>query len=390
MKIISIYYVILLTLLPPVYWILLKNKLKKYFLAVLSIIIVTLFFPLSSLVMTLNVILIFFSLKYLKTYLKTVVILIPIILFIIYKIYSGYLLDSFKSTFILVGISFFTLKIIHFSIDYLNKQIHNIKFFNFLFYMYYFPVFTAGPIIRYEEFIENINSNDTPDFIFIKKGLRRITLGFIKKIIITLPFFTNYVYLINKGSINKPSEMWLALILYSLYIYWDFSSYSDIAIGTSMLVNYKVPENFKMPYLKKNISLFWQNWHITLTRWLQTYIFINLSKFSIRHMNKKFLIIGTGVSQILTMIICGFWHGSNLNFILWGAYHGLGLFVHSIWKNYGPVNFFKFKAKRKNNNYFFNIISILITFLFVTIGWSFFSAPVQIAFKNFLLLFGIK
>ncbi|MDD5066398.1 MAG: hypothetical protein PHF84_05070 [bacterium] len=386
MKLISIYYILIITLLPPLYWLLLKEQNKKYFLAIISILCVTFFFPFSALFMGLVSLLVFFLLKFIRLKKKGIIALLPLAFFLAYKIINKNLPDTGNNLLNLIGISFFSLKIIHFCIDYSNGQIKDLNFFNFMFYLFFFPIFTAGPIIRYEEFTDNLIDN-RPEISEIKKGTRRIALGFFKKLILLFPFFIQNEYSLRNGLIQTSPKMGLALLIYSFYIYWDFSSYTDIAIGTSLLFNYKVPENFQTPYFKRNISLFWQNWHITLTRWLQNYIFVPLSKRSIRHIHPKFFIIGNGVSQMITMLLCGFWHGSGLNYILWGGYHGLGLFGHTLYKN--SISSER-KIKNRTLKSICHLLYTALTFLFVTAGWVFFSAPAQIALRNFTVLLGIK
>jgi alginate O-acetyltransferase complex protein AlgI len=218
----------------------------------------------------------------------------------------------------------------------------------------------AGPIKRYENFSENItektiNSND------ILEGLFRIILGFVKKIVIA----DNMNTLIEEiGNPSKTQNVILlsgAVFLYGFRIYFDFSGYSDIAIGSSRLFGIIVPENFHFPYLRKNITDFWRHWHISLYSWLVDYVYIPLGGSRV-----QFLSILLNI--LITMLISGIWHGAAWNFVLWGIWHGTLLVIHKVYVD-------KVKPFIKQdvlNSKLYAGCSYFLTMASVWFGWSMF------------------
>ena len=168
-------------------------------------------------------------------------------------------------------------------------------------------------------------------------------------------------------------EILLGLYTTALYFYFDFSAYSDIAIGSSRILGIELPENFNNPFLKKNLQQLWANWHISLTSWLTDYIYWPLSK-KLRNMVyfKKHPVLLSNISIIITFIICGIWHGESLNFIVWGLYHGLGLAFLKIYQTQ------KRKIKNESMRKYFTskysqFIGTLVTFHYFVLGMVFFA-----------------
>lgn len=158
-----------------------------------------------------------------------------------------------------------------------------------------------------------------------------------------------------------PPEV-INLFLFSLQIYFDFAGYSDMAIGSSRFFGIKIIENFNNPYLKSNISLFWNSWHISLSAWLRDYIFYPLSFVLREHKILNYF------TPVVTMFVCGLWHGASTGFMIWGLWHGAGLFIYQFW---AKTSFAK-KLKSLPGQIFFEITGAFITFIFVTIGWLWF------------------
>ncbi|MCL4261185.1 MAG: MBOAT family protein, partial [Anaerolineales bacterium] len=168
-------------------------------------------------------------------------------------------------------------------------------------------------------------------------------------------------------------------------IYFDFSGYTDIAIGIARLVGIKLPENFNSPYTKPNITQFWNSWHITLTQWIRSYFFNPFNRW-IRGYNIPawtMLLLG----QLATMFLIGLWHGITLNFILWGAWHGLGLFLQNRWSDFAKK---RFNINNPRAQKALHIGGVLLTFHFAALGWVFFalSSPV-LSFNVIMKLFGL-
>lgn len=199
-------------------------------------------------------------------------------------------------------------------------------------------------------------------------GITRILIGAIKTLAI-VPLLINYAtdYKLLTNDFSPIISLALSLLAYSAYIYIDFSGYSDIAIGSAYLLGIKTPENFNNPYLSTNLSDFWKKWHITFSTFLKIYVF----KPTIFTLNKLILpknrLLVTVLAYLITFVICGIWHGNQINFVYWGLWHGMGLGINKIF-----TTKFKSKIKYVNTNYY-KIISIFITFIFVTFGWMFFN-----------------
>jgi alginate O-acetyltransferase complex protein AlgI len=233
-------------------------------------------------------------------------------------------------------------------------------FDNFLFYSSFFTIFTAGPIERFERFKPQAENKAIFSFGFLEYGFERIVLGLFKKLVIA----DWLSYLINPVLYHRSDyPLWiyvLSIIGFSIQFYLDFSGYSDIAIGSSYLFGIKIMENFDYPYIRSNISQFWRHWHISLSDWIRDYLFFPLSKLSANKIWRMVFV------PIVVMAICGFWHGAGWHFVLWGMWHGMGLAVYQIWNNY------KRKHKKLSDMTkakWFTVISIIVTFLFVTAGW---------------------
>lgn len=278
-----------------------------------------------------------------------------------------------------LAISFFTFEFVHFMVDVRNKKIINYNLKEFLAFIMFFPTMVAGPIKRFQNFTPQV---ENAKFCFedLNVGLNRILLGFAKKIIIadSMDLWVQPI-LSPQAVYNSTLDLWISLFAYSIKIYADFSGYSDIAIGSARLFGIKVPENFLLPYLKPNITLFWRNWHISLTKWIMDYIYIPLG--GNRKAEKR-----TYINIVLAMSISGLWHGADWHFVLWGIYNGVLLVVHRIYSE-------KVKTKIKFIEKYKNIImpfSVLITFIFVTLGWGLFIMPASHFFKLLPKLFFIR
>jgi alginate O-acetyltransferase complex protein AlgI len=152
----------------------------------------------------------------------------------------------------------------------------------------------------------------------------------------------------------------LALLGYSFQIYFDFSGYSDIAIGSSRFFGIRIMENFNNPYLAPNLSQFWRRWHISLSDWIRDYLFFPLSKLSSTKLWQIFFV------PVIAMALCGLWHGPSWNYVIWGVWHGMGLSVLQLWNSYKRNHKRLAKATKAN---WFSYAGVFMTFSFVTLGW---------------------
>jgi alginate O-acetyltransferase complex protein AlgI len=224
-----------------------------------------------------------------------------------------------------VGISFYTFQSLSYSIDLYRGQAKKIKsFLHFSAYVSMFPQLIAGPIVRYSDISEQINSIKTKiNYAQILDGLRIFTIGLFRKIFIA-DFFATYADLFFGGNYEfQFIGAWIGVICYALQIYFDFSAYSEMAIGLGKMFGFEFPINFNSPYKAKSFSDFWLRWHITLSRFLRDYLYIPLGG------NKKG-VYKTYRNLLLTMLIGGLWHGAGWLFVIWGGLHGLFLVIERL------------------------------------------------------------
>jgi D-alanyl-lipoteichoic acid acyltransferase DltB (MBOAT superfamily) len=220
----------------------------------------------------------------------------------------------------------------------------------------YFPHLLAGPILHHKEMMPQFASrwNFVLRWKNITSGLFLFSLGLFKKVIIA-DFFADYAnYFYADTSALDMLQAWATSLSYTLQLYFDFSGYTDMAIGVSLLFNIKLPINFNSPYKATSIQDFWRRWHMTLSRFLRDYIYIPLGgsrKGSMR----------TSINLMATFIIGGIWHGAGWTYIFWGFLHGMALVINHFWKSLG----FKLPTA----------VAWFLTFNFVNLAWIFFRAP---------------
>ncbi|HEX2696787.1 MAG TPA: MBOAT family O-acyltransferase, partial [Anaerolineales bacterium] len=249
--------------------------------------------------------------------------------------------------------------------------------------------FTAGPIDRAERFTKELRaplSLSNEDWI---DAGTRFFVGLFKKFVVADLLAVISLNDVLVSQVKTAGWMWVFLYAYALRIYFDFSGYTDIAIGMGRLMGIRLPENFAAPYLKPNLTQFWNSWHMTLTQWFRTYFFNPLTR-ALRSAEQSlpvWLIIF--VTQISTMVLIGLWHGVTAGFALWGLWHGLGLFIQNRWselvRNRMPV-----WTQTRGGQLAMNVIGVFLTFNFVALGWLFFTLSTPaIAWQAMLKLFGL-
>ncbi|MBR2260449.1 MAG: MBOAT family protein [Paludibacteraceae bacterium] len=254
-----------------------------------------------------------------------------------------------------IGISFYTFQALSYCLDvYFGKTKANHNFINFATYLCMFPQLVAGPIVRYVD-IEAQFSNRQPNLDSIADGVERFMIGFSKKVIIANPlsYVADEIFAMNYDDLSTPLA-WIGVFAYSMQIYFDFSGYSDMAIGLGKMFGYNFLENFNYPYISKSIREFWRRWHISLSSWFRDYLYIPLGG------NRK----GTQrtyINLFIVFAITGLWHGASWNFVAWGLFHGLFLIIERI-------GFGKILEKTHAS------IQHIYTILVVMIGWVFFRA----------------
>lgn len=287
-----------------------------------------------------------------------------------------------------LGFSYIAFRIIHTIRDRQAGKLPKVDLAEYINFVIFFPALTAGPIDRLDKFIGSLRVPLDDRFEIVGVGGKRIILGLFKKFVIadTLSFIA--LNSTNALQIHWAGWMWVSLYAYAFQIFFDFSGYTDIAIGMGRLLGFKLPENFSSPYLKPNLTQFWNNWHITLTQWFRAYYFNPLTR-SLRSGKRVWSIPAIiFVTQMSTMILIGLWHGVSTNFVLWGAWHGLGLFIHNRWTGLFNIRIQNW-ATTSLKKILINGSGILITFNYVAIGWIFFVLPDPVmAWQVIIKLFG--
>ena len=253
-----------------------------------------------------------------------------------------------------IGISFFTFQSLTYAIDvYRGTTVSSRKLSDYVLYIMMFPQLIAGPIVRYNSVAQQIVSRQS-DMEDRMTGFYRFVIGLAKKVLISnvLAGIADQAFALNAGL--STASAWLGMLSYTLQIYFDFSGYSDMAIGLGKMMGFRFPENFMNPYTSRSITEFWRRWHITLGTFMKEYLYIPLGG------NRR----GTGrtyLNLIIVFLCSGFWHGASWNFVIWGAYHGL----FQIFDRLGMAKVLDKMGK---------LPSVLLTFLVVNLGWVLFRA----------------
>jgi len=247
-------------------------------------------------------------------------------------------------------------------VDVYIGKVRSLRLRDFALFALFFPTMVAGPIKRYQNFVPQIDVVRRFESLNFAAGAYRVTIGLAKKVVIADSMTPLTVPLTTPGPLYGPADTWIAVLAYTMKIYFDFSGYSDIAIGVAQLLGYDILENFDRPYRARNISQFWRRWHISLSSWIRDYLFIPLGGSR----RRGFTLINLAV----VMAISGLWHGAAWHFVAWGLWHGFGMAVHRVWGEvvvprvpalaHGPV---------------WTPLSVATTFTFVALGWIFFASP---------------
>jgi D-alanyl-lipoteichoic acid acyltransferase DltB (MBOAT superfamily) len=266
-----------------------------------------------------------------------------------------------------LGISFYTFEAISYLVDVFRGEEPAETFFDYNFYIMYFPHLISGPIVRYRELSSQMKDGIFLSLKSVQKGFELIVLGLIFKLLIA-----DSVSGIADAAFQNPSNVtvgqtYLAWAAFTAQIYFDFMGYTHIARGVSLLFNIALPLNFDHPYNARNISDFWQRWHISLSRWIRDYLFIPLG-------GSRGSAARTCFNLLITMTIAGAWHGAGWAFIIWGAYHGLLLLGYHIT---APLRKIASASAAKSiwSDWLFKTVGGVSTFLLVAYGWIWFRSP---------------
>ena len=263
------------------------------------------------------------------------------------------------------GISFFTFQSMTYTIETYRRNLkpcHSLR--DFLLFVAFFPQLLAGPINRAADLLPQFARRLRASALDFETGLVQFGLGAVKKLVISDQIAPNVDLIFASPGNYDGFTLLQGALGYAVQIYCDFSGYSDMAIGCARMMGFRFMENFQMPYSATNITEFWRRWHISLSSWFRDYLYIPLGG------NRK----GTErtyVNLMVTMVLCGLWHGARWNFVLWGALHGICLAAHRVWKAWDPLASFQENAVFKQ---IWLVIARLLTLGVVLVGWVFFRA----------------
>lgn len=249
-----------------------------------------------------------------------------------------------------IGISFYTFQTLTYSIDIYRGQDKPLeKVTDYLLYIMLFPQMIAGPIVRFSSIASQLRSRTQTNTQFVQ-GLYRFSLGLGKKVLIANPMGSLANGIIDGGISDLSSpHAWLGILAYTFQIYFDFSGYSDMAIGLGKIMGFSFPENFNNPYVSKSITEFWRRWHITLGAWMRDYLYIPLG-------GNKRGVFRNYANLWLVFLVSGLWHGAAWNFVAWGAFHGIFLVFDKLF-------LLKFLNRIPK------LIAISFTFIISMLGW---------------------
>lgn len=270
-----------------------------------------------------------------------------------------------------IGISFFTFTQIAFLVDCYKVGVKEYRFWDYALFVSYFPHQIAGPILHHKEMMDQFRSRVKPvfDFSLFWVGLSVFTIGLAKKLFLADVFdtYASPVFSAAEGGASVSFfEVWGAALSYTLQLYFDFSAYSDMAIGISLMFGIRLPLNFYSPYKSRSIIDFWRRWHMTLSRFLRDYLYIPLG-------GSRLGVSRRYINLMITMVLGGLWHGASLTFVLWGALHGFYLCLNHFWRRFiGVLGISPVESEfiRK----LLGAASWGLTFVAVVVAWVFFRA----------------
>ncbi len=254
-----------------------------------------------------------------------------------------------------LGISYFTFKLIHYVLESSRGNIKEHTLQHFLLYIFLFPIFIAGPIERFDHFLQNQEKNLSKNII--AEGLQRIIFGIIKKFVLAETLILYFLgglptEIVIESLLNGSTLIvWKYVVFFFIYAYLDFSAYSDIAIGSARLFGFRIMENFNFPLFAPNISEFWNRWHISLSGWCKTYVYMPMIG----------LTRNPYIAVYATMAVIGLWHAGTFCWLFWGIYHATGIITYGKWRRFNRE-----KKRMPSQHFFFRLFGIMLTITFVS------------------------
>ncbi len=270
---------------------------------------------------------------------------------------------------LVLGISFFTFQALSYVIDVARHDVRPERNpLRFLLYLTLYPQLIAGPIVRYAEVAAQLTTRTLTTHA-IAEGFLRFSHGLARKVLVadTLATAADHAFALSPAELTT-SAAWWGLACYTLQIYFDFSGYSDMAIGLGRMMGFHFPENFAQPYAATSITAFWRRWHLTLSHWFRDYLYIPLG-------GSRRSPARTTANLVIVFLLCGLWHGASLNFIAWGAWHGLFLAIERPFRRANPNGAL---TTRTDEHTPLTLTQraprIALTLFIVSVGWVFFRA----------------
>ena len=300
--------------------------------------------------------------------------------------YAAFLVESVNWTFdaafdvpeivLPIGISFFTFQQISLLVDAHKGQVERLRFWDHVLFISFFPQLIAGPIVRQHDMLPQLTARRNwrlrADYLAI--GLALFAFGLFKKTVLIDPFVP-YLDMVYRAAADGDAvgfvDGWIAGIGYGFQVYFDFSAYSDMAIGLGFMFGLRLPKNFFSPYKADSIRAFWRRWHISLSRFLRDYLFIPLG-------GSRHGIPRTLLALMLTMALGGLWHGAGWTFVVWGVLHGAYLSLNHLWRAFVArylAGARKYAARSRLLRMALRLLSAGLTFAAVSFAWVFFRAP---------------
>lgn len=281
-----------------------------------------------------------------------------------------------------VGLSYVSFRLISLSRDVQRGKSARPTLGQTIFYALFPPTFLSGPIEPYGRF-KNVWTPGGLSRRDLFASLSRMASGLAKKLLLVEPL---RVFAEEHFATTQPgSALWMGLLAYSLLVYLDFSAYSDLAIGIARLFGYTIGENFNWPYFSASISEFWTRWHISLSQFLRDHVFLPLSSRALKiHALAQSPGLAAGGASLITMVLCGMWHGNRLSFVVWGLGHGLLIGAHQIHRQQVMNRFPARKRMKIQNHAAYRAVATLLTFSCVTLLW----VPFRFGLSESALVYG--
>ncbi|WP_332740838.1 MBOAT family O-acyltransferase [Hydrogenophaga sp.] len=305
------------------------------------------------------------------------------LLLLAYFKYAGFLLSNINALagtewslgqiVLPIGISFFTFTQIAFLVDSYAKGVREPSFVHYGLFVTYFPHLVAGPVLHHAQMMPQFARTETYRFNFTNLGIGLciFALGLFKKVVLAdgvSPYADAVFDGAEEGSAPTMEEAWLGALAYTLQLYFDFSGYSDMAVGLSWMLNIRLPFNFNSPYLATNISEFWRRWHMSLSAFLRDYLYIALGGNRRGDLRRY-------ANLLTTMILGGLWHGASWSFVLWGTLHGLYLVIQQVWSRLRGTSDLPRARPSVAGSLTLKVLSWALTMLCVVFAWVLFRSP---------------